>query len=409
MANFDLMRQLATESGGKIILLVMDGLGGLPLEVDGPTELEAAVTPNLDRLAREGSTGLSIPIARGIEPGSGPGHLALFGYDPLTYEIGRGALEAAGIGLEVRVGDVAARGNFCTVDENGVIVDRRAGRIPTEKGAEACATLQEIELPGVEMIVREVKEHRFVLLLRGEGLSPALMDTDPGKTGVAPFPARPVPEAADDPAAQHTAELVNEFLAQAREKLRGHHPANMVTLRGFATDPALPQFKDVYKLTAACVAVYPMYKGVSRLIGMDIIETTAHDEPLDEFNRVAATWDSHDFVFVHIKYTDSRGEDGKFDAKVAVIEQVDAALPALLDLNPDVLIVTGDHSTPAKLRSHSFHPVPTLIWAPATHMRDNVTGFGERQCMGGALGQFPATDLMPLALAHARRLKRFGA
>ncbi len=406
MANFDLMRRLAKDNGGKIILLVLDGLGGLPLEVDGPTELEAATKPNLDRLAREGSNGLSIPIARGIEPGSGPGHLALFGYDPLVYDIGRGALEAVGIGIDLQPGDVAARGNFCTVDENGLIVDRRAGRISTSEGAKAVASLKDIRLPGVEVVVQEVKEHRFALVLRGDGLDPNIHDTDPLVVGEAPLPAKP---AVDTPQAHHTAEIINQFVAQARERLKGHHPANMLTLRGFAGDPALPKFRDVYKLNAACVAVYPMYKGVSRLVGMTVIETDEHDTPLDEFQRVAANWERYDFFFVHVKYTDSRGEDGNFDAKVAVIEEVDAALPALLDLQPDVLIVTGDHSTPAKMRTHSFHPVPTLIWAPATHLRDHVTGFGERSCMTGALGQFPATDLMPLALAHAGRLSRYGA
>lgn len=406
MANFDLMRRLAKDNGGKIILLVLDGLGGLPLEVDGPTELEAATKPNLDRLAREGSNGLSIPIARGIEPGSGPGHLALFGYDPLVYDVGRGALEAAGIGIDLQPGDVAARGNFCTIDENGLIVDRRAGRISTAEGAKAVASLKDIRLPGVEVVVQEVKEHRFALVLRGDGLDPNIHDTDPLVVGEAPLPAKPT---VDTPQARHTADLVNQFVAQARERLKGHHPANMLTLRGFAGDPALPKFKDVYKLNAACVAVYPMYKGVSRLVGMTVIETDEHDTPLDEFQRVAANWERYDFFFVHVKYTDSRGEDGNFDAKVAVIEEVDAALPALLDLQPDVLVVTGDHSTPAKMRTHSFHPVPTLIWAPATHLRDHVTGFGERACMTGALGQFPATDLMPLALAHAGRLSRYGA
>jgi 2,3-bisphosphoglycerate-independent phosphoglycerate mutase len=409
MANFDLTRRLAKDSGGKIILLVMDGVGGLPLQVDGPTELEAATKPNLDRLAREGSNGLSIPIARGIEPGSGPGHLALFGYDPLHYEVGRGALEAAGIGIALEPGDIAARGNFCTVDENGLITDRRAGRISTEKADVAAQALDTITLPGVEVTVREVKEHRFALRLRGAGLDPRIQDTDPLDVGRAPLPAQPAPEAADDPAARHTAELVNHFVSLASEKLKAYHPANFVNLRGFAGDPALPKFKDVYRLNAACVAVYPMYKGVSRLVGMDIIDTDAHDTPLDEFNRVADAWASYDFFFVHVKYTDSRGEDGNFDAKVAVIEEVDAALPALLDLNPDVLIVTGDHSTPARLKSHSFHPVPTLLWAPATHMRDYVTGYGEREAMKGALGQIPAADLMQLALAHAGRLSRYGA
>ncbi len=409
MANFDLMRQLARDHGGKIILLVMDGLGGLPLQVDGQTELEAASTPNLDRLAREGSNGLSIPILRGIESGSGPGHLALFGYDPLTYDIGRGALEAVGVGIELREGDVAARGNFATIGDDGTITDRRAGRISTEKGAEAVASLQDITLPGVELTLKEVKEYRFAMLLRGENLDPRLEDTDPLELGRKPLAATPLPEAKDSPAARHTAELVDQFIAEAAKRLKHHHPANFVNLRGFAGDPSLPKFKDVYKLKAACVAVYPMYQGVSRLVGMDIIPTDAHDTSLDEFHRVADIFADYDFVFVHIKYTDSRGEDGNFDAKVAVIEEVDASLPALLDLSPDVLIVTGDHSTPAKMKQHSFHPVPTLLWAPATHMRDHATGFGERECMTGALGQFPASDLMQLALGHAQRLNRYGA
>ena len=404
MANFDLMRRLTLQKGGKIVLLVMDGLGGLPREKDGLTELEAARTPNLDRLAREGSTGLSIPVSRGVAPGSGPAHLALFGYDPLTYEIGRGVLEATGIGLQVNPGDVAIRGNFCTVDENGIIIDRRAGRISTEEAAKRVALLREIELPGVQIDVRVAKEYRFAMVLRGEGLSGAVADTDPQQTGVPPLPARAL-----KPEAEYTAELVNRWLELAREKLRGQEPANFCTLRGFAEEPGLPKYADVYKLKAACVAVYPMYKGVASLVGMDIIETSAHDSTQDEFDKVAQIWDEYDFVFCHIKYTDSRGEDGDFDAKVAVIEGVDEALPTLLGLEPAVLIVTGDHSTPATYRAHSWHPVPTLLWAPGTHMPDRAQAFGERECMTGALGHFPATDLMPLALAHARRMKKFGA
>ena len=404
MANFDLTRQLATSHGGKIVLLVMDGLGGLPMTQDGLTELEAAHTPNLDRLAREGSVGLSIPVTRGIAPGSGPAHLALFGYDPVQYEIGRGVLEATGIGLSVEPGDVAVRGNFCTVDENGLITDRRAGRIPTEEGAKRVELLRQITVPGVTIDIEIAKEYRFAMVLRGDGLNDAIADTDPQATGVAPLPAQ-----AQNPGAQHTADIVNQWLEQAREVLRGQEPANMVTLRGFAMEPGLPKYADVYKLKAACVAVYPMYKGVSKLVGMDVIQTSATDTPRDEFNHVARIWNDYDFVFCHIKYTDSRGEDGDFDAKVKVIEQVDEALPVLLDLNPDVLIVTGDHSTPAKLRSHSWHPVPTLLWAPETHMPDRAQSFGERECMCGALGQVPATDLMVMALAHAKRLVKFGA
>ncbi len=404
MANFDLTRQIATEQGGKILLLVMDGLGGLPMTQGGLTELEAARTPNLDRLAREGSCGLSIPVARGIAPGSGPAHLALFGYDPLVYEIGRGVLEATGIGLEVNPGDVAIRGNFCTVDEQGLITDRRAGRISTEEGARRVALLRQIEIPGVTIDIEIAKEYRFAMVLRGEGLNAAIADTDPQRTGVAPLPARAL-----DPAAEYTASLVNQWLAKAREVLRGQEPANMATLRGFAMEPGLPKYRDVYKLKAACVAVYPMYKGVAKLVGMDVIPTTAHDTTRDEFEHVARIWNDYDFVFCHIKYTDSRGEDGDFDAKVKVIEEVDEALPVLLDLKPDVLIVTGDHSTPAKYRAHSWHPVPTLLWAPETHMPDRAQSFGERECMGGALGQFPAVDLMMLALAHAKRFGKVGA
>lgn len=404
MANFDLMRRLATEEGGKIILLVMDGLGGLPMTPGGPTELEAADTPNMDRLAREGSSGLSIPVARGVAPGSGPAHLALFGYDPLVYDIGRGVLEAIGIGLEVDDGDVAVRGNFCTIDASGKITDRRAGRIPTEEGAKRVELLKDIKLDGAEAQIKVGEGYRFAVVFRGEGLSDQVEDTDPQVTGVEPLPAR-----ASSPEGERMAQIANQWLAQAKERLKGQEPANMVTLRGFATDPRLPKYKDVYKLNAACVAVYPMYKGVSRLVGMKVIDTDMHFSVQDEFDTVAKIWNDYDFVFCHVKYTDSRGEDGNFEGKCQVIEEVDKALPTLLDLNPDVLIITGDHSTPAKYRAHSWHPVPTLLYAPETHMPDRLEVFGERECMRGALGQFPATDLMPLALAHAKRLQKYGA
>lgn len=405
MANFDLMRRVVVNEGGKIILLVMDGLGGLPMTQGGLTELEAAHTPNMDRLAAEGSVGLSIPVARGIAPGSGPAHLGLFGYDPLVYDIGRGVLEGIGIGLDVNEGDVAVRGNFCTVDADGNITDRRAGRIDTEEGAKRVALLQNIQLDdGITAEVRIAEGYRFALVLRGAGLNADIADTDPQITGVPPLDAR-----ATSPGAEYTARLVNQWIAEAGRRLQGQEPANMVTLRGFATDPKLPKYSDVYKLRAACVAVYPMYKGVARLVGMDIIETDHEDTPQQQFERVAAHYDDYDFFFIHIKPTDSRGEDGNFDAKVKVIEQVDAAIHVLTTLNPAVLIVTGDHSTPAALRAHSWHPVPTLLHAPATHMTDRATSYGERECMGGALGQFPAVDLMPLALAHAQRMIKYGA
>ena len=402
MADFKLLRELFAPGTGKIVLLVMDGLGGLPRELNGPTELEYAQTPNLDRLALEGNLGLMTPVRAGIAPGSGPAHLALFGYDAVEYQIGRGVLESLGINFDLTPTDVAARGNFCTVNAAGDITDRRAGRIPTSKCVELVTKLRPITLPGVEVFVEPVQDYRFCLVLRGAGLNAQLDDTDPQRQ------APPMPVKARVPAAQHTADLVNDWIAQAREILKHESPANALTLRGFAVDPGLPKFPEVYQLRAACVAVYPMYKGVSKLVGMDIIQFEG-GKPEDEFKAVADHWNQYDFFFIHIKYTDSRGEDGDFEAKAKVIEGVDAALPQLLALKPDVLIVTGDHSTPAVMKSHSWHPLPTLLWAPGTTRRDKCKVFGETEAIKGALGRFPATDLMQLALAHARRLQKLGA
>ncbi len=400
---YNYLPPLLQPQANKIILLVLDGLGGLPMEAGGPTELEAAATPNMDRLAAEGTLGQTIPIKPGITPGSGPAHLALFGYDPLVHNVGRGALSAAGVGLDVRPGDVAARGNFCTLDSEGHITDRRAGRIASEEAAPLVEKLAAIQIPGVETQVRQVKEYRFTVVMRGEGLAPYLLDTDPQRTGVPPLPVQPA-----DPAAQRAADLFNQWVAEARKALSGHPKANGVTLRGFATDPALPPYTEAYGLKAACVAVYPMYRGVAKLVGMDVLPFEG-EQPADEFAAVAEHWDEYDFFFIHIKKTDSKGEDGDFAGKARIIESVDAALPALLDLNPAVLIITGDHSTPARLRSHSWHPVPFLLWAPATALPDEATRFGERTCARGGLGTFPALETMSLALAHAGRLKKFGA
>jgi 2,3-bisphosphoglycerate-independent phosphoglycerate mutase len=402
MNQLELMQSLSIKNDTKIVLLVMDGVGGAPMEPGGPTELEAARTPNLDALAARSSCGLSTPVAPGITPGSGPGHLSLFGYDPLQYEIGRGVLEALGIGFDLQPTDVAARGNFCTLDVDGTITDRRAGRIPTEEGARRVELLRSIQLPGVQTFVEPVKEYRFVLVLRGEGLAGEIHDTDPQQTGVAPLPA-----IAHDPAAERTAELANQWIAGAARILADHPPANMLTLRGFAVDPNLAKFPDIYNLRAAAVAVYPMYKGVSRLVGMDVLPVDG-DTPADEFETVRQHWDEQDFFFVHIKKTDSTGEDGNFDAKVHVIESVDEALPVLLDLEPDVLVVTGDHSTPALLKSHSWHDLPIMLSA-RTGRVDPVTAFGETACLAGSLGRIRHVDIMPLALAHALRLTKYGA
>jgi 2,3-bisphosphoglycerate-independent phosphoglycerate mutase len=401
MTTQDLIRELREPADSKIVLLVADGLGGLPLEPGGLTELESARTPNLDACVQQGVCGLSIPVLPGIAPGSGPGHLALFGYDPLQYRIGRGILEALGINFPIGPEDVAIRGNFCTLDGQGRITDRRAGRPSQEQNLAAVARLRRIQLPGVELFVEPVREHRFVLVLRGAGLGDQVNDTDPQAVGVAPLTAQGV-----DPASQKTAELLNQFTAAARQVLADCAPLNGVTLRGAARRPAIPAFTEVYGLKAAALAVYPMYKGLARLVGMDVLEAgTSLQEQIATLGRV---WPEYDFFFLHYKYTDSTGEDGNFAAKVQMIEQLDAAIPQILALRPDVLIVTGDHSTPSKLRSHSWHPVPTLLLAD-TCRPDEVTKFGERDCLRGGLGQFPAQYLMLLAMAHARRLGKYGA
>jgi 2,3-bisphosphoglycerate-independent phosphoglycerate mutase len=382
-------------------MLVADGLGGLPMEPGGKTELESAKKPNLNRLATKGVQGASIPVKPGIAPGSGPGHLGLFGYDPLQYQIGRGALEATGIGFELQPNDVAIRCNFCTLDAQGNISDRRAGRISTEEAKPVVESLRAVKIPGIEIFVEPVKEYRFVVVLRGAGLGGNVADTDPQKTGVPPLD--PV---AQNSASEKTAQMAKEFLRQAREILKSQPKANFHTMRGFAEKPNLPTYEDVYGLRAAAIAVYPMYKGLARLVGMDIVgkaQTLA-----EQIEVMAENWSKYDFFFMHFKYTDSTGEDGNFAAKVARIEELDAALPGIEKLGPATLIITGDHSTPSFLRSHSWHPVPTLLVSDCCRPDPHQT-FGEDTCISGGLGHFEAKYLMPLALANAGRMGKFGA
>jgi 2,3-bisphosphoglycerate-independent phosphoglycerate mutase len=395
------IRDLAAANGKKIVLLVMDGLGGLPREPGGKTELETARTPNLDALAAASECGLHMPLGWGITPGSAPGHLALFGYDPFEYPIGRGVVAAMGIGFPMKAGDVAARMNFATLDAAGAISDRRAGRIPTEKCAELCELLKAVSLKGVEVFVKPVKDYRAVVIFRGKGLSDAVADTDSQSLGVAPLD--PV---AVDPKAAHTAQVAKDFVAAARKILASQAPANGVLLRGFAELPHIPSMQELFKLNPVALAVYPDYKGVARLVGMEAIEDLADLEA--QAKALAELWGKHDFFFVHHKYTDSRGEDGDFDAKVKEIEKVDAFLPRILALKPDLLIVTGDHSTPAVAKAHTAHPVPFLI-NTAESRPDGVAAFGERECGKGAWGVIPGPMLLRIALGCTGKLKKFGA
>jgi 2,3-bisphosphoglycerate-independent phosphoglycerate mutase len=397
----ELVRELKVKNDSKIVLLVADGLGGLPMEPGGPTELEAAKTPNLDALAKLGTLGSSIPILPGITPGSGPGHLGLFGYDPLKYLIGRGALEATGVGFKLGPKDVALRCNFVTLDAAGNISDRRAGRIPSEESAPLAVKLRDVKIAGVEIFVEPVKEHRFCVIFRGDGLGGNVADTDPQKTGVPPLALKP-----HDAASQKTAEIARQFVVEAEKLLKGQPKANGLTMRGFANAPRLPSYEEVYGLKAAAIAVYPMYKGLAQLVGMELAgKPTTLTEEVEVLEKI---WNDYDFFFLHFKYTDSRGEDGNFAEKVRMIEQFDAIVPRVIALKPTVLAVTGDHSTPAKMKSHSWHPVPVLI-AGQNVRTDACQSFGEGECLRGGLGQFQAMYLMPLLLAHADRLGKFGA
>ena len=401
MIGFEKLRSLTKQTPSKIVLLVIDGLGGLPRPETGKTELETANTPNLDQLAKKSLCGLIDPVSPGITPGSGPAHLALFGYDPLNFLIGRGVLETLGVDFELEEEDIAVRGNFCTVDERGLIIDRRAGRLPTEKNIELCRLLSRIELDEAKLFVVPVKEHRFVVVFRGQGLSAELADSDPQQSGVSPKDVLPL-----SPEASKTAELANKFVSKAKEILVHSHPANMILLRGFSKRPNLPSMSEVYKLNPAAIAVYPMYRGLAKLVGMKVLDAGNTIE--DEFETLCRHYSEFDFFYLHVKQSDSAGEDGDFERKVRIIEEVDHLLPKLLNLEPDVLVVTGDHSTPALLKGHGWHPVPILLFSKWCRP-DGVEKFSEQACVFGALGRFPAVEVMTLALANALKLEKFGA
>jgi len=395
------MKEISRSSPTKIVLLIIDGLGGLPNPQTGKTELETASTPNLDQLATKGICGLTDPVSPGITPGSAPGHLALFGYNPFIFSIGRGVLEALGIDFDLQPGDIAARGNFCTVDEAGLVTDRRAGRISTEKCTELCQLLDGLVIEDTKLLVCPVKEHRFVTVFRNRDLSPNISDSDPQQVGVAPKAITAL-----KPEGAKMAGIANEFVSIAMKVLAKHHPTNMILLRGFSKRPHLPTMEEVYKLRPAAIASYPMYRGLAKLVGMEILPTGATIE--DEFSTLKQNYPNYDFFFLHIKGTDSAGEDGDFDRKVSIIEQVDSALAGLVRLEPDVIVVASDHSTPTLLKGHSWHPVPVLLYSRWCRP-DRVSQFAESACLFGGLGRFPAIQIMPLAMANALKLTKFGA
>jgi 2,3-bisphosphoglycerate-independent phosphoglycerate mutase len=394
-------RELTQPTDSKIVLLVMDGLGGLP--VNGLTELAAAYKPNLDETAHRGICGVTDPVFMGITPGSGPAHLALFGYDPLKYQLGRGILEAMGTGVEVGRDDVVARGNFATF-KDGLVVDRRAGRISTEENVRLCTFLnQKIqEIEGIKVSLYPGKEHRFVLKISGSGLSDALTDADPQKEGQPAVPAKAL-----IPEAEFTAKIINRFLEELRQVLQNEPKANYALLRGFSKFPSnLPPMSELYKIKPASIANYPMYKGLTRLLGMEVLEVGPSTEEI--FEVLQKYYSEYNFFYLHFKKTDSAGEDGRYEDKVKAIEEIDRFIPRLWALKPEVLVITSDHSTPSVLKSHSWHPNPFVL-VSSNAATDEVSRFTERECAKGALGRFPSLYAMPLMLAHALKLKKYGA
>jgi 2,3-bisphosphoglycerate-independent phosphoglycerate mutase len=394
------LRDLVNDHPAHLVLLVIDGLGGFADGRHG-SELEDAWTPNLDQLATEGSCGLTRPAGPGITVGSGPGHLALFGYDPLEYDLGRGPLSALGSGIDLRPGDVAARGNLAWLDDAGRVTDRRAGRIDDARARPIAEKLHaEVRIDGVEVTVRHVSEHRLVLVLRGDGLDPRVRDLDPQRTGV--LPREPI---AIDPAAERTAAVLRELDVAVRRSLAGTD-ADTVLWRGFDTFHELPSMQERFGVRPATVATYPMYRGVAQLVGMDVLPRVGTLSEQVELMR--EHWDTYDYLFAHEKRADAAGHDGDRETKIAALEAVDAVIPDLVALGPDVLAVAGDHAAPTQLAGHSWHPVPTLLWGERVG-RDAVTSFGERACAAGLLGHLRAQDLLPLMLASAGRLDKYGA
>lgn len=409
MDMLPVIADLAQNTPSKILLVVLDGVGGLPKQFGSQTELATAHTPNLDALAKQSTLGLLTPVYPGLAPGSGPGHLSLFGYDPFKYLVGRGALSAIGIGADFKDGDVGVRGNFATLDAAGLVQDRRAGRPSDTENIRVVSKLKAAihEINGIHVTFYTESEHRFVVILRGADLGEKVSDTDPQKTSVAPLKSHA--HDAGDTASAKTASVLNALTARIQEVLGDEPQINGALFRGISEKPKFPSMSQVYKVSAACVASYPMYKGVASLVGMDVLPVEGvEDAPEGKVKALQEHWDNYDFFYLHFKKTDSTGEDGNFDEKAHKVEIFDHLLPDLLALKPDVLAITGDHSTPSIMKAHSWHPVPLLLYAPLLR-NDVAQRFTEDEAAKGSLGHLRGVELMPLLLAHAGKLQKYGA
>ena len=398
-----MMNELLLSNDNKVIFLILDGLGDIPNPAFGlKTPLEAAKKPNMDGLAmKRGVLGRIIPVDIGITPGSGPGHLSLFGYDPQVHEIGRGVLEVLGLNMDLRDGDLAARANFCTIKE-GLVTDRRAGRIPTSETERLCRTISSnIEkIEGCEVIIKPGKSHRFAVIFRGPDLADKLTDADPHKDNK-PF----VHTSAKAPEAEFAARVVNSFMEKVMDLLKAEPVANGALLRGFSCKPDIQPFTEKYAMKALAIATYPMYRGIAKVLGMDV-----KDEPADYDEAVSLlkkNYNDYQVFFFHVKETDLAGEDGNFEEKVQAIEAVDRFLPEITGLDPHALVITGDHSTPCPLKGHSWHPVPALVVTKTGETDGHA--FHEKNCLVGSAGTIYSKDLMALALAHGGRLDKYGA
>jgi len=406
MDKLQLLESLNIKNNKKIIFLVIDGLGGITHPEYKMTELEAAHTVNLDNLVKNSLSGLIIPVGYGITPGSGPSHLALFGYDPFNYEIGRGILEALGLGIEIGKYDLCARANFATIDyKTNIVIDRRASRPQTEKTVELCKFLQENinEIDDIKVTIKPGRGHRFVVVFTGENLSEKITDNDPQKDGYSPKIIK-----ANSSEGEKTSKIVNKFLNRVTELIKEKTPMNYILIRGFSKYPDIPSMNKVYGLNSACIAVYPMYKGLAKLVGMKILDVPG-EKISDEITTLKKEYNNYDFFYVHIKETDTFGEDGNFLAKVNKLNEIDGFIPEILELNPDVLVITGDHATPSVLKGHSWHFVPVMIYTKYALYPNISNRFTERECLKGYLGILPAKEIMSIALANTFKLSKFGA